>query len=135
VLGVSADQGRSWVFANGDVDRTILRQALPELPADLKFPQPLPATITNASTDDAARCISDAAQVDSIAFVNGLKGKGSKDVTHALGKDCQRHSWTFKGKPELQLDLRIGPHTSISVMFVGDRAVSATYRISSWSDE
>jgi hypothetical protein len=39
VIGVSADQGKSWAFVNGDVDIKAVKQVLPNLPEELKRPE------------------------------------------------------------------------------------------------
>ena len=39
VIGVSSDQGKSWVFVNGDVDPKTVKQVLPNLPEELKRPE------------------------------------------------------------------------------------------------
>lgn len=39
VIGISGDTGKSWSFANGDLDRTILKQLVPSLPEALKLPE------------------------------------------------------------------------------------------------
>ncbi len=39
VIGVSNDQGKSWVFVNGNSDVNKLKRILPALPAQLKLPE------------------------------------------------------------------------------------------------
>jgi len=38
VIGVSADDGKTWKFINGDLDRKVVRDILPHLPQELKIP-------------------------------------------------------------------------------------------------
>ncbi len=46
VIGISADNGQSWVFVNGDVDLPRIKQILPNLPAQLKLPENQKAVVT-----------------------------------------------------------------------------------------
>jgi hypothetical protein len=39
VIGVSGDEGKSWVFVNGDVDIKQVKKVLPNLPDELKRPE------------------------------------------------------------------------------------------------
>jgi hypothetical protein len=39
VIGVSGDRGRSWLFINGDVGRSMVKQVLPNLPDQLTLPE------------------------------------------------------------------------------------------------
>jgi hypothetical protein len=39
VIGISADKGQTWTFANGDLDPDRLRRLLPDLPKALKLPE------------------------------------------------------------------------------------------------
>jgi hypothetical protein len=39
VIGVSSDEGKTWVFVNGDVDTKQVKQILPNLPDQLKRPE------------------------------------------------------------------------------------------------
>jgi hypothetical protein len=39
VIGVSSDEGKTWVFVNGDVDIKQVKQVLPNLPDQLKRPK------------------------------------------------------------------------------------------------
>lgn len=39
VIGLSTDQGKTWVFVNGDVDIKTVKQVLPNLPDELKRPE------------------------------------------------------------------------------------------------
>ena len=39
VIGVSSDAGKSWTFANGDLDIAKLKLVLPKLPDELKVPK------------------------------------------------------------------------------------------------
>lgn len=40
IVGVSADQGKTWLFLNGDLDRTSVLEILPGLPDALELPKP-----------------------------------------------------------------------------------------------
>jgi hypothetical protein len=39
VIGVSSDQGKSWVFVNGDLDLKTIKRVVPNLPEQLKLPE------------------------------------------------------------------------------------------------
>lgn len=39
VIGVTADDGKSWKFVNGDLDPKVVRDSLPNLPKDFKLPE------------------------------------------------------------------------------------------------
>jgi hypothetical protein len=39
VIGISADKGQTWTFANGDLDPARLKRLLPDLPTALKLPE------------------------------------------------------------------------------------------------
>lgn len=39
VIGVSSDQGKSWVFVNGDLDIKTVKKALPNLPDQVTLPE------------------------------------------------------------------------------------------------
>lgn len=39
VIGISGDDGKNWVFVNGDVDVKMIKRILPGLPESLKLPE------------------------------------------------------------------------------------------------